>query len=211
MNRNICQYHWVFRGSFKNRVAPMGDLDPPPAWFSVEILIKMAADRLLLGKNMGLSENVVYPIYPMVLLIIIPFLNGYFIGGIPHFQTSPHGGATDVRVAKGASQSHCWAMATVSCWPKTTSIDGLWVFRIYLPSWRQFERSKKSEILTTFIWVSTIFSHDSGVFQALRFHCIPQAHSFYLFLLLGCTQNWHSLTILTTLWWTNIAMENGHL
>ena len=29
---------------------------------------------------MGLSENVVYPIYPMVCLIIIPFLNGYFIG-----------------------------------------------------------------------------------------------------------------------------------
>ena len=26
----------------------------------------------------------------MVLLIIIPFLNGYFIGGIPHFQTYPH-------------------------------------------------------------------------------------------------------------------------
>ena len=24
----------------------------------------------------GVSENVVYPIYPMVLLIIIPFLNG---------------------------------------------------------------------------------------------------------------------------------------
>ena len=26
---------------------------------------------------MGVSENVVYPIFPMVLLIIIPFLNGY--------------------------------------------------------------------------------------------------------------------------------------
>ena len=25
----------------------------------------------------------------MVLLIIIPFLNGYFIGGIPYFQTNP--------------------------------------------------------------------------------------------------------------------------
>jgi len=31
---------------------------------------------------MGVSENVVYPIFPMVLLIIIPFLNGYFIGKI---------------------------------------------------------------------------------------------------------------------------------
>ena len=30
------------------------------------------------------------PKNPMVLLIIIPFLNGYFIGGIPHFQTYPN-------------------------------------------------------------------------------------------------------------------------
>ena len=29
------------------------------------------------------------PLYPMVLLIIIPFLNGYFIGNIPYFQTNP--------------------------------------------------------------------------------------------------------------------------
>ena len=29
------------------------------------------------------------PFYPMVLLIIIPFLNGYFIGNIPYFQTNP--------------------------------------------------------------------------------------------------------------------------
>ena len=26
----------------------------------------------------------------MVLLIIIPFLNGYFIGNIPHFQVQTH-------------------------------------------------------------------------------------------------------------------------
>ena len=26
----------------------------------------------------------------LVLLIIIPFLNGYFIRGIPHFQTYPY-------------------------------------------------------------------------------------------------------------------------
>ena len=38
---------------------------------------------------MGVSENSV-PLHPMVLLIIIPFLNGYFIGGIPHFQTYPY-------------------------------------------------------------------------------------------------------------------------
>ena len=29
------------------------------------------------------------PLKPMVLLIIIPFLNGYFIGNIPYFQTNP--------------------------------------------------------------------------------------------------------------------------
>ena len=29
------------------------------------------------------------PLHPMVLLIIIPMKNGYFIGGIPHFQTYP--------------------------------------------------------------------------------------------------------------------------
>ena len=27
----------------------------------------------------------------MVLLIIIPFLNGYFIGNVPYFQTNPYG------------------------------------------------------------------------------------------------------------------------
>ena len=34
---------------------------------------------------MGVSENRLNPIYPMVLLIIIPMKNGYFIGGIPYF------------------------------------------------------------------------------------------------------------------------------
>ena len=38
---------------------------------------------------LGVSENSV-ALNPMVLLIIIPFLNGYFIGGIPHFQTYPY-------------------------------------------------------------------------------------------------------------------------
>ena len=36
--------------------------------------------------HVGLSENSV-PLHPMVLLIIIPTIHGYFIGGIPHFQT----------------------------------------------------------------------------------------------------------------------------
>ena len=31
------------------------------------------------------------PLNPMVLLIIIPFLNCYFIGNIPYFQTNPYG------------------------------------------------------------------------------------------------------------------------
>ena len=38
---------------------------------------------------MGVSENVVStPLYPMVLLIMIPFLNGYFIGNIPYSDKS---------------------------------------------------------------------------------------------------------------------------
>ena len=38
--------------------------------------------------HMGLSENVgKTPKNPMVLLIMIPMKNCYFIGGIPHFQT----------------------------------------------------------------------------------------------------------------------------
>ena len=41
-----------------------------------------------MGSNVGLSENDV-PLHPMVLLIIIPIKNCYFIGGIPHFQTYP--------------------------------------------------------------------------------------------------------------------------
>ena len=43
------------------------------------------------SKHVGLSENSV-PLHPMVLLIIIPMKNGYFIGGIPYFQTYPYSG-----------------------------------------------------------------------------------------------------------------------
>ena len=44
------------------------------------------------GKHtkMGLSEKWLVPLHPMVLLIISPTKNGYFIGGIPHFQTYPY-------------------------------------------------------------------------------------------------------------------------
>ena len=38
---------------------------------------------------MGVSENSV-PLKPMVLLIIIPMKNGYFIGNILYFQTNPY-------------------------------------------------------------------------------------------------------------------------
>ena len=36
-----------------------------------------------------MSENGCVPLNPMVLLIIIPMKNGYFIGNIPYFQTNP--------------------------------------------------------------------------------------------------------------------------
>jgi len=36
----------------------------------------------------GVSENSV-PLFTQFLLIIIPNLNGYFIGNIPYFQTNP--------------------------------------------------------------------------------------------------------------------------
>ena len=40
--------------------------------------------------DVGVSENRLNPLYPMVLLIIIPFFNGYFIGKInPTFSDKP--------------------------------------------------------------------------------------------------------------------------
>ena len=41
-------------------------------------------------RKMGVSENVVYPIFPMVLLIIIPIFYGYLFGNIAYFQTNPN-------------------------------------------------------------------------------------------------------------------------
>ena len=41
--------------------------------------------------HLGVSENVVStPLYPMVLLIIIPMKNGYFIGNIPNIFRQTH-------------------------------------------------------------------------------------------------------------------------
>ena len=39
--------------------------------------------------DLGVSENSV-PLNPMVLLIIIPFLNGYFIGNLPNIFRQTH-------------------------------------------------------------------------------------------------------------------------
>ena len=52
-------------------------------------IFQQKARELMTRGYMGLSENRQVPLNPMVLLIIIPFLNGYFIG-IPYFQTNPH-------------------------------------------------------------------------------------------------------------------------
>ena len=46
---------------------------------------------LILKKHMGVSENRLVPLNPMVNDTLIPFLNGYFIGNIPYFQTNPYG------------------------------------------------------------------------------------------------------------------------
>ena len=46
--------------------------------------------KCLPSTHMGLSENRLNPYTQWVLLIIIPMKNGYFIGGIPHFQTYPY-------------------------------------------------------------------------------------------------------------------------
>ena len=50
---------------------------------------KNTSFRLVGLIDMGVSENSV-PLHPMVLLIIIPFLNGYFIGNIPNIFRQTH-------------------------------------------------------------------------------------------------------------------------
>ena len=54
----------------------------PPGWEMSAFLPSCFFDT-------GVSENSV-PLNPMVLLIIIPIKNGYFIGNIPYFQTNPY-------------------------------------------------------------------------------------------------------------------------
>ena len=60
----------------------------------LEIFSAFSAKEELWGarfRDMGVSENSV-PLFTQWLMIIIPFLNGYFIGNIPYFQTNPYGG-----------------------------------------------------------------------------------------------------------------------
>ena len=73
------------------------------AWYIyITIILVMAVTICLLRQNIyhhlsighlnifGCVWKCCVPLNPMVLLIIIPFLNGYFIGNIPYFQTNPH-------------------------------------------------------------------------------------------------------------------------
>ena len=77
---NDQQNHWVFRG-FHNIFRHTHIL-------SLDVSCGMAnhGDTLqTVITKVGFSENVVKtPLYPMVLLIIIPMKNGYFIGNIPN-------------------------------------------------------------------------------------------------------------------------------
>ena len=59
-----------------------------PTW----VMLKTTRTFLPKGTQMGLKMSCT-PKNPMVLLIIIPMKNGYFIGGIPHFQTYPNVGS----------------------------------------------------------------------------------------------------------------------
>ena len=45
----------------------------------------------MLVPHLGVSENVVYPEKPNGFADHYPTKNGYFIGGIAHFQTYPNG------------------------------------------------------------------------------------------------------------------------
>ena len=64
-----------------------------PEGIGFVLIIKWKGHRTLVipweFKHMGVSENSV-PLNPMVFMIIIPFLNGYFIGNInPTFSDKP--------------------------------------------------------------------------------------------------------------------------
>ena len=54
------------------------------------------------------------PLYPMVLLIIIPMKNGYFIGNIPYFQTNPYGMSCHKVVIRSAPLRSSWISGPAS-------------------------------------------------------------------------------------------------
>ena len=73
---------------------------------------------------MGLSENVVYPIVPNGFADHeIPFLNGYFIGNIPYFQTNPY--RSIISESTGVS-----TVSQFSFWLKN-----IWFLDIFLYGW----------------------------------------------------------------------------
>ena len=68
------------------------------------------------------------PKNPMVLLIIIPFSNGYFIGGIPHFQTYPYH-PISLHCVANLSGDGCRSKRAFSYWllaPWTSLGAGVW-------------------------------------------------------------------------------------
>ena len=71
----------VCRAFLKMTAAPSLD-----AW-AMEFLWKIPSH---LGCLNGCVWKCCVPLNPMVLLIIIPMKNGYFIGNIPYFQTNPN-------------------------------------------------------------------------------------------------------------------------
>ena len=75
--------------NFQSCIAPSDLPFISSPMFAISWITGCASNGPQKWRHMGLSENSV-PLHPMVLLIIIPILNGYFIGGIPHFKTYPY-------------------------------------------------------------------------------------------------------------------------
>ena len=79
--------------------------------------------------DMGVSENSV-PLNPMVLLIIIPFLNGYFIGNInPTFSDKPtwfSEGIFGCHVFPGTNKGEELVVSSKPRGPRTMTISSGW-------------------------------------------------------------------------------------
>ena len=76
--------HCILGSQFYSRVSGHVFRETPHC-----LILFGSATLLYLTNHMGVSENSV-PLNPMVLLIIIPFLNGYFIGNIPNIFRRTH-------------------------------------------------------------------------------------------------------------------------